>query len=30
LLESEEKRLDSLNELEIERLKLKIKFGGDK
>lgn len=30
LLESEEKRLDSLNELEVERLKLKIKFGGHK
>lgn len=28
LLESEEKRLDSLNELEIEKLKFKIKYGG--
>lgn len=30
LLDSEEKRLDSLNELEVMKLKLKIKFGGDK
>ena len=29
LLESEEKRLESLNELELEKLKLKIKFGGN-
>ena len=28
LLENEEKRLDSLNELELMKLKLKIKFGG--
>ncbi len=28
LLESEEKRLESLNELEIEKLKFKIKYGG--
>ncbi len=28
LLEGEERRLDSLNELEVEKLKLKIKFGG--
>ncbi len=30
LLDSEEKRLDSLNELEVMKLKLKIKFGGNK
>ena len=29
LLESEKRRLDSLNELEVEKLKLKIKFGGN-
>jgi HK97 family phage prohead protease len=29
LLESEEKRLESLNELELEKLKFKIKFGGN-
>ena len=29
LLESEEKRLDSLNEVEVMKLKLKIKFGGN-
>lgn len=29
LLESEEKRLESLNELEVEKLKFKIKFGGN-
>lgn len=28
LLESEEKRLESLNELEVEKLKFKIKYGG--
>ncbi len=28
LLDSEEKRLDSLNELELEKLKFKIKYGG--
>ncbi len=28
LLDSEEKRLDSLNELELEKLRLKIKLGG--
>lgn len=30
LLESEERRLDSLHELEVMKLKLKIKYGGDK
>ena len=29
LLDSELRRLDSLNELEVEKLKLKIKFGGN-
>lgn len=29
LLESEERRLESLNELELEKLKFKIKFGGN-
>ena len=29
LLESEEKRLESLNELEVMKLKLKIKYGGN-
>lgn len=29
LLESEERRLESLNELEIEKLRFKIKYGGD-
>ena len=29
LLESEERRLESLRELELEKLKFKIKFGGN-